>query len=1188
MGKALKTIARKTSRAAGDVVKPGVTADIYNVNSTAISKAAALGGGGNLDSAYSAISSVPGVNVPIGGMGWNQNVYVRGSQGFFTGYEYDGIPVNRAFDNYNSSTESSLGLQELQVYTGGGPAANSSSGTSGFINQVIKTGTYPGFASIDGGIGTDAYYHKLKIEAGGATPDRNFSYYVGLSGTNQAARLIDNNNGASYMGPGGIFATQYNSANQTGAMVNSEFEGALGTCQTNTLNAPLPTGGATTAVAPNCIDYYSGLVGNTSFVTDRENIINFHFGIPRKNGLRDDMQLLYSASSLKTWVYGSANDLGTNLDPTTGFTTGQDQVSLLTSGAVGNPGAAYANATVYNAPFGTPIAGLSTVNYLSPSSVQSGAFIPADHEDNIFNDTGITKIQYTHELSDHSYLRAFGYTFFSDWTQAGFLDAAGYNTGYATGVSPNYDLITHTNGAELQFADQLNAKNLVQLTGNYTSASVVRFNNTGFAAAGTSPIGVISQANGQYTCWDERTTLPGATKGSTIPNPAYDTQTPCYGSAYKSSAAAGIVSSKYNYAIGPNGQAAGASWDTLWDTEASGTYNTVKPRFSFVSLTDEFRPTDKLLISGGLRYENYTYGLANSSNSAANNFYAQIVSNYSCWAPGYGVASSPLPPGVPPPAPIQYVNGDCNAGLAAKGVSIPSGVTFVHPNGQAQDGVTAVPNFTASSPSSYPESFYSLRLSGTYTQSPDTVWRVSGGRFTEPPISASVQYLYSSGAANTLWSNFENLGFFSPFHNIPSQSASQYDVSLERHIRGTDVSFKLSPFYNFTNGYQADAFIGQGFVTQVPIGNFRSYGLEASLTKGDFNRDGLSGQVALTYANAKMQYKSEFGGQLPNGVAGINNAIDGFNALTKAGGGSPCYAAAKFDSSGNLAPGAGTNCSGATDILNPYYNSAAASHLDPNGWYPAATYALQPGVNTNPGYYDSPWVGSIVLNYRKAKFAITPSVQFTEGTSYGSPYDVQGYDPRLCAYNSSQPAAAADANGNPAHTAITTAGTNPQQCDYLALNGVTASPVGYLYIPNPQTNSFATLGAFREPNIITGNLQMSYDVSPRVSTTLTLANVFHRCFGGTKTPWSSAYAPGSAICGYGANSLYVGNYQNGAGQLTAGNPSTYDPAANGGVSVYPWQLQSYAPRTGSPAANGAAGAQLPLPFNAYFEVQIKL
>ena len=53
--KALTTIVTVTSKAAGDLVKGGVGGDIYNVNSAAIQASSALGGGGNLNSAYAAI-----------------------------------------------------------------------------------------------------------------------------------------------------------------------------------------------------------------------------------------------------------------------------------------------------------------------------------------------------------------------------------------------------------------------------------------------------------------------------------------------------------------------------------------------------------------------------------------------------------------------------------------------------------------------------------------------------------------------------------------------------------------------------------------------------------------------------------------------------------------------------------------------------------------------------------------------------------------------------------------------------------------------------------------------------------------------------------------------------------------------------------------------------------------------------
>ena len=151
----LKVIAHVTSSAGASLVKSGVGGDLYSVNSAQASAAAALGGGGNLNNTYSAMASVPGVQTSQGGVGWDFNgAYVRGQNAYYTGYEYDGIPINRAFDNYNASTESTLGLQELQVYTGGGPSSIATSGTAGFINQVIKTGTFPGFGTANLGIAT--------------------------------------------------------------------------------------------------------------------------------------------------------------------------------------------------------------------------------------------------------------------------------------------------------------------------------------------------------------------------------------------------------------------------------------------------------------------------------------------------------------------------------------------------------------------------------------------------------------------------------------------------------------------------------------------------------------------------------------------------------------------------------------------------------------------------------------------------------------------------------------------------------------------------------------------------------------------------------------------------------------------------------------------------------------------------
>ncbi|MBV8721995.1 MAG: carboxypeptidase regulatory-like domain-containing protein, partial [Candidatus Eremiobacteraeota bacterium] len=81
LSKSLKTIAHVTAAGAGALVKSGVGSDLYSVNAAQAAAAAPLGGGGDLNSAYSAMASVPGVQVNLGGAGWTFNAaYIRGSQ----------------------------------------------------------------------------------------------------------------------------------------------------------------------------------------------------------------------------------------------------------------------------------------------------------------------------------------------------------------------------------------------------------------------------------------------------------------------------------------------------------------------------------------------------------------------------------------------------------------------------------------------------------------------------------------------------------------------------------------------------------------------------------------------------------------------------------------------------------------------------------------------------------------------------------------------------------------------------------------------------------------------------------------------------------------------------------------------------------------------------------------------------
>ena len=109
--------------------------------------------------------------------------------------------------------------------------------------------------------------------------------------------------------------------------------------------------------------------------------------------------------------------------------------------------------------FGAPAAGLTKQPYFFPSSPTGRAFnapLPSDVRDGITNDAQILKLQYQRNWR-HSYFRAFGYSFFSDWLQNDPVYGA-TRTATRSRPSPSrdYELITHTHGGRIQYATQLN------------------------------------------------------------------------------------------------------------------------------------------------------------------------------------------------------------------------------------------------------------------------------------------------------------------------------------------------------------------------------------------------------------------------------------------------------------------------------------------------------------------------------------------------------------------------------------------------------------------------------------------------------------------------------------------------------------------------------------------------------------
>jgi hypothetical protein len=1204
--KGLRQIAHVAATAAGSLVKSGTTADVYSVNSATQQTVMGSGGGYNLDSAYSAIYSQPGVTSQIGNYGFGQVYYIRGSSYSQVGYEYDGVPVNRAFDNYNANSLSSLGSQETEVYTGGSPAGGTSATLAGYINQVIKTGTFPGYAQGNFGIGTPGFYHKAGVEAGGATPDRLFSWYVGVQGSDQTYRTIDNQDGAGIANDGssqyGLFSSFFN---PLAGVFTDYYNGPWSTCggAGNNGTGPVPKGSlentALGVAVPVCNAYGPwqavGFLGLPLVTQDRENVMNFHFGIPHKNDAgRDDVQALFYNFAYHQLFGGTIDQQGGLSTLNSNFAgwggaNGYAE-SIFGDGPYPGQNGPYSNLCGYNytigyacgtgastlpyydtsifkpgTTFGQNAATAQATRYLSPSqgSYPPGTTIATNNADTTWNDATIIKLQYQKNFGSSAYVRIMGYSSYSDWLMSNANVAGEGFTGYGYGTtgedypSPDYELDTHTRGVQLQASDQINAQNLISFTGNYTTASVVRWNNQYYSV----PAGVTNLVGKNGQCYDAST---GALSNCLLSGTAGS-----YGNPLGAFGENTLGNNSCDQLPGSPACKAGASFQVTVP-QGYGTLNTVSPQFSALALTDEWRPGDKWDINAGVRFESYVYDMQSTVNPEFNFWFNQAANAY-CYDPKTGQPIlNPLSPGSSPgslgPRILPNLSSGESAGLCYNGDGTPyigpSGIQARHPNGQ--NGSELYTNNGATG-FSHPE--WSPRVGGTYSFDPNDVLRFNYGRFTQPTQTAYEQYTNASGlgAAKFDYTYFWGLGFNTPTHDNPVQVSNNYDLSYEKHFANTDISMKLSPFYRWTTNQLVTISLGGNFASAINAATQKTAGVELALQKGDPSRNGLSGQLSYTFTSAKIKYSTLANGS--NGIDIINNYISAFNKLTKGGGGSPYYCAPQTNNPNKQGKGPnGTNggtqqyCgSGYAPIANPYYHEGEQGLLDRNGWYD--TYPNEPPQATPDEGTSaiSPNVFAGFLNFKHDKFTATVNAILNQGTSYGSPLSVIGLDPRTCSSNQSGIAGVAKQYA---------AAADFQSCGFSSF---VAS--GNLAIPDPQTGTFDNVGQYREPWQLNVGMQFGYDVTPRIHLTATLANVLNTCFGGSAESWTAKYNPNNIVCAYTGNGqTYIGN-QPGAGFFYGA--SGHDPA--NGTAGYPGVFdQPFQPLSGA------------LPFQVYFNAQIRL
>jgi hypothetical protein len=1125
MRPALREIGRVTARASGGLVRPGTTADVYSIDASQQDRVSALGGGGDLNTAYSAIATVPGAFVPANQSGYNQTIHVRGGDSDQVGFEFDGVPVNRGFDNYPSSSLSSLGQQELQVYTGASPANSEAQGLAGFVNQVIKTGTYPGFANVDFTLGSPSFDHSLNLEVGGATPSRTFSYYLGVGGYNQDHRYVDQFNGAS---------------------LSNEFGSVLSPC-------PTPGGGAPPLPA-SCLQngkptggYLLGPLEYGSFVPPslavRSTIVNLHFGIPHKSGgLKDDIQVLYDNDEIFTPIFSSALDEGLNNVAASNFAEGT------------NPGSNhlyYTDSWQYNGPLGTflPANYQSLVSpYLFPSSPTNRPFdgpIPYDQRDVGYNQQGILKLQYQKNFSSTAFLRLYGYSYYSDYIGTGADSSYQPIVGYDSG---DYELNAHTRGVSATFADQINSQNLLELQASYTTSHATRvYNEQMFNYPGSDADNFAVLVNGNDplsgVCYGLGNGAPTATTcndGSLALGP--NAVAPTFASL------AGIGCARVPYACTPSppanvsGMKCGSGPCAYYVVENGeyGEYNYVRPAFGGYSLTDEFKPTDKLLLNLGIRLDHYTFYGDNTSGSAARTFWFNAFNQDTCFDPQN-----------------DQLQDKTNLTNAA-GNQLP----ITAPCSQAAGAPYQPVNLQNISSQIFNYSVLQPRLGASYTVDADTVLRASYGKYNEQPSAAYEQYnALQQNLPDLLGPEFYAYGFNAPGHSVRPSISYNADFSLEHHFKHTNLSLKLTPFYRHTADQIENFYLNAkaGLISGLNIGAQTSQGFEFALDEGDFDRNGFASQLSFAYTNSYVVYST-----LSNGttvVSSINGDIQQYNAYTsycaahptnaRCGGllptdgkpAAPCYNA---DGSPNAGCTAGS-------IANPYWNAPVQSLLDPSGRF--VPYSNFPaGIGSGANGFDYPYVATLVLNYKHDRFAITPSLQFVAGNRYGAPETTPGIDPATCTGALGTPV-----SGDPRYPYGGAGGAPFNAADCGLLSGA---------IPDPYTGHFDGIGEFRQPAQLLANLRLSYNASKNVEFVATLTNLYNRCFGGQKTAFT--YYMTTSVCSY---------QQLNASESPVGN------AYNPGDNVQTFLKYPYEPSFGVYNDNGDSTIA---PFSAYFSMRVRL
>ena len=1006
----IKQIAVVASRRG--VVEPGATSNRTSFDPAALSATQAAGGPGGSVQTYGAMTTTPGVYVPQGQTGWYQAVYIRGGDQDQVGYEFDGIPVaRRDWQNSPIVDFSKLGVGELQVYTGGIPATSEATGISGYINQVVKRGSGPGYINVETAVGYPDFSHTLQIEAGGAAP--NFSYYVGTLAADSTYRYVNQNNGAG-LSKSFFYPVQLQAPGNTQTFFDSGQEAWNG--------------------APGFVAAPGNVYGIAT-TWDRESIANLHFTLPHRNGSNDDLQLLYMTSLMANDFYSALDDYGGPWPAVNG-----------------GAGLSWQDGESYTGPVFAPAELGKTQTYSFPSSPQHAYLgsLPNDARDYWTTSAAIEKIQYQHNLSASTYVRLLAYSTYSDWL----LNApASLNFTYGLEAA-DWEPATHTDGTILNFASQLSSKQFLTLSASYEQTRTHGWSSVGLFGEPSTPISNLMDA--QWNCYNATTGYRDS----------------CYAPAVQGTIA-NPIPVNLAQACAPGGALNGRPACTanaqyiVTETGANHQYYDVTPHFTGFGLTDEWRPNDRLTVDAGLRAERFSYDLGDTSiDYPARAFWFQTYDNEYCFGPGLTV-------------PVLH-------GFTPTGTPLPC------PSG------TSPADISDSGAQQYTAEAFEPRGGFAWTLDPSDVIRGSYGVYARPPATSWMQYnSQQQNLASFIGSSFLYYGFTQPDHLLHPDTSYNTDLSWEHEFKRSGIAFKVSPFLRSTADqdqlFEYDAVLG--LTSGLNVGHQVSSGVELSIEKGSFDRDRLAWRLTYTHTRSLIRYSN-----FPSGnsvIDLINTYVKQYNAYTSACAGTPknpsicgstgaglstlptspqsALPAAPCYANVSGVETADPLCSLPNTVANPYWNNAPAPLFGRNNWYTA--YDIFPAPFVGDNGYEVPDTATLTAQYRLKRWTFMPSILFSSGASYGNPLTWPGYDPASC-----QPIAG-------------TSTADPTTCTRA------------IFIPRAG-DAFDTIGEFKQPWRLTGNVAVGYTLSSHVRMTLSLMHIVDSCHQ-RGYPWDAPY-----VCAY--------------------------------------------------------------------------